>query len=73
MVEKHKYNTEEVYIMTEKQSISFIQMPPTKDFYMRCQECCDWLNNLIKENKELKQENEELKLEIQQLKSVSTK
>ena len=52
--------------MTEKQSISFLQMPPTKDFYVRCQECCDWLNNLIKENKQLKQENEELKHQLSQ-------
>ena len=52
--------------MTEKQSISFIQMPPTQDFYIRCQECCDWLNNLIKENKQLKQKNEELKHQLSQ-------
>ena len=52
--------------MTKKQSISFIQMPPTQDFYIRCQECCDWLNNLIKENKQLKQKNEELKHQLSQ-------
>ena len=49
--------------MTEKQSISFIQMPPTKDFYIRCQECCDWLNNLIKENKQLKHQLSQQEME----------
>lgn len=40
--------------MNEK--LSFTQLPSGPS-YLQCKECCDWLNELIEENKRLKEKN----------------
>lgn len=36
--------------------LSFTQLPSGPS-YLECKGCCDWLNELIEENKRLKEEN----------------
>lgn len=52
--------------MTEKQ-LSFKQLPNGIS-YLQCKECCDWLNDLIEENKRLKEENTILQKKYKSLK-----